>query len=133
MWISASFSSGASSTAGRELLVQHLLVKEDDQKLLLELMKRASEGWLMNAVNANTFSEMPTPLVKCQPKKYYLFGTSQYRCKNEFLRMMIIRRSNTIAPLQPYWFYHLIMVNIQCVKSSPTKRGSERVSILHKE
>ncbi|KAH6814306.1 rhodanese-like domain-containing protein / PPIC-type PPIASE domain-containing protein [Perilla frutescens var. frutescens] len=40
----ASFSSSSSSEAGRELLVQHLLVKDDDQKLLLELQKRAAEG-----------------------------------------------------------------------------------------
>lgn len=41
---SASFSSSSSSEAGREILVQHLLVKEDDQKLLLELQKRVVEG-----------------------------------------------------------------------------------------
>ncbi|XP_047941117.1 rhodanese-like/PpiC domain-containing protein 12, chloroplastic [Salvia hispanica] len=40
----ASFSTSSSSEAGREILVQHLLVKEDDQKLLLELQKRAAEG-----------------------------------------------------------------------------------------
>ncbi|KAK6141756.1 hypothetical protein DH2020_024499 [Rehmannia glutinosa] len=40
----ASFSSGSSSEVGKEILVQHLLVKEDDQKLLLELQKRAAEG-----------------------------------------------------------------------------------------
>ncbi|KAK4419633.1 Rhodanese-like/PpiC domain-containing protein 12, chloroplastic [Sesamum alatum] len=41
----ASFSSGSSSSeGGREILVQHLLVKEDDQNLLLELQKRAAEG-----------------------------------------------------------------------------------------
>ncbi|KAL3621956.1 hypothetical protein CASFOL_034152 [Castilleja foliolosa] len=40
----ASFSSGSSSGGGKEILVQHLLVKEDDQKLLLELQKRATEG-----------------------------------------------------------------------------------------
>ncbi|XP_011080418.1 rhodanese-like/PpiC domain-containing protein 12, chloroplastic [Sesamum indicum] len=40
----ASFSSESSSEGGREILVQHLLVKEDDQKLLLELQKRAAEG-----------------------------------------------------------------------------------------
>ncbi|CAA7044778.1 unnamed protein product [Microthlaspi erraticum] len=39
---SASFSSG--SSAGREILVQHLLVKEDDSKLLVELQKRILEG-----------------------------------------------------------------------------------------
>ncbi|KAL6516365.1 hypothetical protein OROGR_019670 [Orobanche gracilis] len=39
-----SFSSGSSSIGGREILVQHLLVKENDQKLLLELQKRAAEG-----------------------------------------------------------------------------------------
>ncbi|KAL8545053.1 hypothetical protein ACS0TY_005308 [Phlomoides rotata] len=42
--VAASFSSGSSSEAGREILVQHLLVKEDDQKLLLELQKRAANG-----------------------------------------------------------------------------------------
>ncbi|KAL6564836.1 hypothetical protein OROMI_016286 [Orobanche minor] len=40
----ASFSSGSNSIGGREILVQHLLVKEDDHKLLLELQKRAAEG-----------------------------------------------------------------------------------------
>ncbi|XP_042003537.1 rhodanese-like/PpiC domain-containing protein 12, chloroplastic isoform X2 [Salvia splendens] len=40
----ASFSTSSSSEAGREILVQHLLVKEDDQKLLLELQKRVAEG-----------------------------------------------------------------------------------------
>ncbi|KAL1808686.1 rhodanese-like/PpiC domain-containing protein 12, chloroplastic [Daucus carota subsp. sativus] len=39
----ASFSAG-SSAASREILVQHLLVKEDDLKLLVELQKRVSEG-----------------------------------------------------------------------------------------
>ncbi|KAL7113546.1 hypothetical protein ACP275_04G067600 [Erythranthe tilingii] len=40
----ASFSSSSGSESGREILVQHLLVKEDDQKLLLELLKRTAEG-----------------------------------------------------------------------------------------
>lgn len=45
--MSASFSAEASSgnsSGGREILVQHLLVKEDDQKLLLELQQRVSGG-----------------------------------------------------------------------------------------
>ncbi|XP_019257542.1 PREDICTED: rhodanese-like/PpiC domain-containing protein 12, chloroplastic [Nicotiana attenuata] len=46
--ITASYSAGSgpggSSGGGREILVQHLLVKEDDQKLLLELLKRTVEG-----------------------------------------------------------------------------------------
>ncbi|KAJ8539822.1 hypothetical protein K7X08_014074 [Anisodus acutangulus] len=42
--ITASYSAGGSSGVGREILVQHLLVKEDDQKLLLELQKRTREG-----------------------------------------------------------------------------------------
>lgn len=29
---------------GREILVQHLLVKEDDLQLLVELQKRVSQG-----------------------------------------------------------------------------------------
>lgn len=41
---SAGSSPGGSSGVGREILVQHLLVKEDDQKLLLELQKRTAEG-----------------------------------------------------------------------------------------
>lgn len=40
----ASFSSGNGSGGGREILVQHLLVKEDDPKLLLELQQRISGG-----------------------------------------------------------------------------------------
>ncbi|KAH7542180.1 rhodanese-like/PpiC domain-containing protein 12, chloroplastic isoform X2 [Ziziphus jujuba] len=44
----ASFSAGAtagnSSETGKEILVQHLLVKEDDLKLLLELQQRISGG-----------------------------------------------------------------------------------------
>ncbi|KZV52966.1 rhodanese-like/PpiC domain-containing protein 12-like [Dorcoceras hygrometricum] len=40
----ASFSTESNSKEGRDILVQHLLVKEDDQKLLLELQKRAAEG-----------------------------------------------------------------------------------------
>ncbi|KAG8388936.1 hypothetical protein BUALT_Bualt02G0177100 [Buddleja alternifolia] len=40
----AAYSSGSSSERSREILVQHLLVKEDDQKLMLELQKRAAEG-----------------------------------------------------------------------------------------
>ncbi|PKI57773.1 hypothetical protein CRG98_021840 [Punica granatum] len=45
--LSASFSSYSSSGSpggGREILVQHLLVKEDDQKLLLELQQKVSAG-----------------------------------------------------------------------------------------
>jgi len=42
--VSASFSSGSGTGGGRELLVQHLLVKEDDLKLLLELQQRISGG-----------------------------------------------------------------------------------------
>ncbi|KAL6321187.1 hypothetical protein AAG906_015531 [Vitis piasezkii] len=38
----ASFSYGGNSGSGREILVQHLLVKEDDLKLLLELQQRIS-------------------------------------------------------------------------------------------
>ncbi|GAV62129.1 Rhodanese domain-containing protein/Rotamase domain-containing protein [Cephalotus follicularis] len=41
---SFSTSSGSSSAGGREILVQHLLVKEDDLKLLLELQQRVSGG-----------------------------------------------------------------------------------------
>ncbi|KAL6976583.1 hypothetical protein U1Q18_025372 [Sarracenia purpurea var. burkii] len=41
----ASFSGGSSSGGSREILVQHLLVKEGDLKLLLELQKRILEGW----------------------------------------------------------------------------------------
>ncbi|KAK3205492.1 hypothetical protein Dsin_019538 [Dipteronia sinensis] len=40
----ASFSGGSSSGGEREILVQHLLVKEDDLKLLLELQRRISQG-----------------------------------------------------------------------------------------
>ncbi|KAH7862973.1 hypothetical protein Vadar_011685 [Vaccinium darrowii] len=40
----ASFSGGSSSRGNKEILVQHLLVKEDDLKLLVELMKRISQG-----------------------------------------------------------------------------------------
>lgn len=40
----ASFSSGGNTGSGREILVQHLLVKEDDLKLLLELQQRISGG-----------------------------------------------------------------------------------------
>ncbi|XVE78989.1 hypothetical protein DITRI_Ditri14bG0022200 [Diplodiscus trichospermus] len=41
---SASFNSESSSGDSREILVQHLLVKEDDQKLLLELQQRIAGG-----------------------------------------------------------------------------------------
>ncbi|KAJ1432084.1 Serine-threonine/tyrosine-protein kinase, catalytic domain [Sesbania bispinosa] len=42
----ASYSTGGSAEGGRgrEILVQHLLVKEDDQKLLLDLLQRISAG-----------------------------------------------------------------------------------------
>ncbi|GAB4835293.1 hypothetical protein Ancab_000202 [Ancistrocladus abbreviatus] len=40
----ASFTTGSNSGGGREILVQHLLVKEDDLNLLLELQKRVSGG-----------------------------------------------------------------------------------------
>ncbi|GMN32612.1 hypothetical protein TIFTF001_044703 [Ficus carica] len=40
----ASFSAESGSGSGREILVQHLLVKEDDVKLLLELQQRISGG-----------------------------------------------------------------------------------------
>lgn len=43
-FFSASFGTESSSKEARELLVQHLLVKDDDQELLLELQKRAAEG-----------------------------------------------------------------------------------------
>ncbi|XP_024023576.1 rhodanese-like/PpiC domain-containing protein 12, chloroplastic [Morus notabilis] len=41
---SASFSAESGSGGGREILVQHLLVKEDDVKLLLDLQQRISGG-----------------------------------------------------------------------------------------
>jgi len=44
---SASYGTGSSGAEGgrpRELLVQHLLVKEDDQKLLLDLQQKISSG-----------------------------------------------------------------------------------------
>ena len=41
---SASFSSAGGSEDGRELLVQHLLVKEDDIKLLSDLQQRIAGG-----------------------------------------------------------------------------------------
>ncbi|GMQ00939.1 hypothetical protein CsSME_00047789 [Camellia sinensis var. sinensis] len=34
----------STSGGGKEILVQHLLVKEDDLKLLVELQKKISEG-----------------------------------------------------------------------------------------
>ncbi|OMO87169.1 Peptidyl-prolyl cis-trans isomerase, PpiC-type [Corchorus capsularis] len=40
----ASFNSDSSSGDDREILVQHLLLKEDDQKLLLELQQRIAGG-----------------------------------------------------------------------------------------
>lgn len=40
----ASYSAGSSSESGREILVQHLLVKEDDLKLLVELQKSIAAG-----------------------------------------------------------------------------------------
>lgn len=40
----ASYSAESSSEVEREILVQHLLLKEGDQKLLLELQKRIIEG-----------------------------------------------------------------------------------------
>lgn len=43
-FFTASFSTGSSSEVGREILVQHLLVKEDDLQLLVDLQKRISEG-----------------------------------------------------------------------------------------
>lgn len=46
--LSASFSGGSSSRGNKEILVQHLLVKEDDLKLLVELMKRISQGWYLD-------------------------------------------------------------------------------------
>ncbi|KAK1406883.1 hypothetical protein QVD17_38492 [Tagetes erecta] len=41
---SASYSTGSSPDVGRELLVQHLLVKEEDKDLLFELQKRLVRG-----------------------------------------------------------------------------------------
>ncbi|CAJ2634282.1 unnamed protein product [Trifolium pratense] len=41
---SASYSSGVEGGGEREILVQHLLVKEDDQKLLLDIQKRIVAG-----------------------------------------------------------------------------------------
>lgn len=40
------FSTGSSSGGDREILVQHLLVKEDDLNLLMELQKRVAGGIL---------------------------------------------------------------------------------------
>lgn len=40
----ASYGTGSGTVGGREILVQHLLVKEDDQKLLLDLQQRISAG-----------------------------------------------------------------------------------------
>ncbi|KAJ8446842.1 hypothetical protein Cgig2_016152 [Carnegiea gigantea] len=40
----ASFTTGSSSGSGREILVQHLLLKENDLKLLIELQKRIAQG-----------------------------------------------------------------------------------------
>ncbi|RAL38259.1 hypothetical protein DM860_017953 [Cuscuta australis] len=42
--IGATFNAGSSSGENREILVQHLLVKEDDQRLLLDLLKRIAKG-----------------------------------------------------------------------------------------
>lgn len=42
----ASFNSESSYGDNREILVQHLLLKEDDQKLLLELQQRIAGGFL---------------------------------------------------------------------------------------
>jgi hypothetical protein len=41
---SASYSSDVEGGGEREILVQHLLVKEDDQKLLLDIQKRVAAG-----------------------------------------------------------------------------------------
>lgn len=40
----ASFTTGSSSGSGREILVQHLLVKENDLNLLIEIQKRVAGG-----------------------------------------------------------------------------------------
>lgn len=41
---SASYSTGSSHDVGREILVQHLLLKEEEKNLLLELQKRLVQG-----------------------------------------------------------------------------------------
>ncbi|KAH9610137.1 hypothetical protein KSS87_004784 [Heliosperma pusillum] len=42
--VKASYTTGSTSSASREILVQHLLVKENDLQLLVELQKRVVEG-----------------------------------------------------------------------------------------
>lgn len=43
-YATASSRTGSNAEVGREVLVQHLLVKEDDLQVLVELQKRVSEG-----------------------------------------------------------------------------------------
>ncbi|KAI8573283.1 hypothetical protein RHMOL_Rhmol01G0266200 [Rhododendron molle] len=75
----ASFSGGSSSGGNKEILVQHLLVKEDDLKLLVELMKRIAQeeggmlGWVRKGQMVPEFEEAAfnapvNKLVRCKTK-----------------------------------------------------------------
>lgn len=41
------FSTGQNGGGSKEILVQHLLVSEDNAKLLLEIQKKIAAGWLV--------------------------------------------------------------------------------------
>ncbi|KAD3640074.1 hypothetical protein E3N88_29297 [Mikania micrantha] len=58
---SASYSSGSSNDFGRELLVQHLLVKEEDKDLLYDLQKRLIRG--------EDLSDLAVEYSKCPSKE----------------------------------------------------------------
>lgn len=47
--LNTAYSTGGSSGGDREILVQHLLVKEDDLNLLVELQKRVAGGMLFRS------------------------------------------------------------------------------------
>ncbi|KAJ0020842.1 hypothetical protein Pint_30836 [Pistacia integerrima] len=109
----ASFSGGnGSSEGGREILVQHLLVKEDDLKLLLELQRRISEG--------EDLSDLAVEYSICPSKQEggMLGWVTKGQMVPEFEEVAFSSPLNKVARVKTQFGWHLLQVLSEREESS---------------
>ncbi|XP_031268303.1 calcium-dependent protein kinase 17-like [Pistacia vera] len=109
----ASLSGGnGSSEGGREILVQHLLVKEDDLKLLLELQRRISEG--------EDLSDLAVEYSICPSKQEggMLGWVTKGQMVPEFEEVAFSSPLNKVARVKTQFGWHLLQVLSEREESS---------------
>ncbi|XP_044504958.1 rhodanese-like/PpiC domain-containing protein 12, chloroplastic [Mangifera indica] len=109
----ASFSGGSSgSEGGKEILVQHLLVKEDDLKLLLDLQRRIAEG--------EDLSDLAVEYSVCPSKQEggMLGWVRKGQMVPEFEEVAFSSPLNKVARVKTQFGWHLLQVLSEREESS---------------